>query len=413
MNLDLAKFNDEIKELCKDLTSNVDARSIIRRKPFVINENDKVERIININADGSIEDFKNGSFTSEVKMDSHVSAILRLKETVISNVIPFVGEPVVASHVDISSLRENSRIKVIEVNKDFIVLEKQVTIPARSFVRLMDLQRAVMFAIGTCRCCKAVKKVPLFHGVEGYCRECNEGIIRPTKAEFGGYLQGLLNKGMYYEEAHDPRSFSSSEIESISRAGGKTIIRVKGEILTVVRNFQTGQFVELLKRFPSGSTFKIEGEYYIIDGFKCYIMVENWAKGLATKIKELRIDKNTFLTPKEFEGVFLEKEDYGDQTLRHMRRMFNIAKSKFMMDKRIRNEDDAIECVEKAFLIMNQPDCSRKLHTIISKHLTYATQMIHKNNDLDSEIMQKIIGIMTSIEVGLANTAEAHEEEGH
>jgi hypothetical protein len=277
----------------------------------------------------------------------------------------------------------------------------------------MDLERAKNFMVAKCRCCGQEKKVPLFHNVPGYCRECNEKIIKPQKAEFGGYLQGLLNSGMYYEENHLPRNFEKSQVDSISRVNGRLMINVGNEEIFAYQDWNTGIFHEILDIQSYGVNVKNDGSSYQI-GKKSYrLKVQDWAKGLATKIKELRVDRNLFLSSRNFDGVFIEKDCYGDQTLLHMRRMYNIAKAKQMMDKRIRNEQDAIECIGRAELIMNQPDCSRKLHMIISKQLEYASSKLLLNYDMQSEIMQRIVGIMTSIQVGLENTALAHEEQAH
>jgi hypothetical protein len=143
------------------------------------------------------------------------------------------------------------------------------------------------------------------------------------------------------------------------------------------------------------------------------LKVHDWAKGLATKMKELRVDRNLFSVSNNFNGMFIDKDCFGDQTLLHMRRMYNIAKAKWMMDKRIKTEQDALECIDKAELIMNQPDCSRKLHMIISKQLEYAATKLKIALNFETEIAQKIVGIMTSIQVGLENTSKAHENQDH
>lgn len=414
-------FSDQVKLLCSDASTDVDAHAIVRRKPFVITENNAVERVIHLNVEGSLDDMKNGTFHATVRMDSHVVAILRLKEAISGNIIPFVGDVVAASHVDISALTENSRVKIVKVNKDGIILEKSISIAARATIRLMDLERANVFSTANCRCCGQMKKVPLFHGVPGYCKECNDGIIKPQKAEFGGLLQGLLNSGMFYEQDHAPRTFKKSDIDSISRVNGRLIINVGNEEMSAHQDWNSGTFCEILDRQPYGTPVIPNGNSFSIGNKSYRLKVMDWAKGLATKIKELRVDRNLFLSPRLHDGMFIDKECYGDQTLLHMRRMFNIAKGKQMMDKRIRNEADAIECVNKAELIMNQPDCSRKLHMIISKQLQFACDKIINANaergdqspNLESEIMTKIVGIMTSIQVGLENTSLAHQEQAH
>ncbi len=412
MNL-VERFADQVKNLVNESTSDVDARAIVRRKPFVITENEKVERIIHLEVDGTVNDFKEGSFKADIRMDSHVVAIVRLKEPICSNEIPFIGDLVSATHADISALFDNTRVKILKVNKESIQLEKSVSIPARASIRLMDLERAKNFAEGKCRCCGEVKKVPLFHGVPGYCRECNEKIIKPLKAEFGGYLQGLLNSGMYFEEDHMPRVWPKRDIDSISRVNGKLIINVGSEEIHAHQDWNTGTFSEILDRQPYGTKAEYDGKIYTIGTKKYRLKVHDWAKGLATKMKELRVDRNLFSVSNNFNGMFIDKDCYGDQTLLHMRRMYNIAKAKWMMDKRIMNEQDALECVEKAELIMNQPDCSRKLHMIISKQLEYAATKLKIALNFETEIAQKIVGIMSAIQVGLENTSKAHENQDH
>jgi len=178
----------------------------------------------------------------------------------------------------------------------------------------------------------------------------------------------------------------------------------------VRQNYDSGEFFEILDSKPYGTPMEWDGNVYSSNGKTYRLKVMEWAKGLATKMKELRVDRNLFKEGKSFTGTFIESECYGDQTLLHMRRMFNIAKAKWMMDKRIYNEKDALETVEKADLIMNQPDCSRKLHMIISKQLHFASMKLNIGQNLESEVAQKIVGIMTSIQVGLDNTGVAHGE---
>ena len=412
MNL-VEAFSDQIKTLIAPSTTDVDAKAIIRRKPFIITENEKSERIIHLEVDGDLNAMKSGNFKATMRMDSHVVAIIRLKEAVNnSKSIPFIGDVVAATHADIAALVSNQRVKIEKITKDEIVLEKEVSIPARATVRLMDLQRATKFANAKCRCCGEVKKVPLFHGVAGYCRECNEKVIKPLKSEFGAYLQHLLESGMYFEEAHNARTFKKHEIDSISRVDGKLVINVGNEEIRAFCDYKSGEYLEILDRQDYNRKAEYDGQNYIINGKKYRIKVQEWARGLSTKIKELRVDKNMFMNPMAFNGTFITKDCYGDQTLLHMRRMYNIAKAKYIMGKRIRNADDALECVEKAELIMTQPDCSRKLHMIITKQLNYAAQVLDIVSNMEGEIAQKIVGILTAIEVGLSNTSVAHEEEG-
>lgn len=403
-------FCDEVKTLVKDASSDVDARAIVRRKPFVITENEVVERIIHLEVDGDLAGLQSGQFNAVIRNDSHVVGILRLKQSVNGTSIPFVGDIVGATHADISALTENIRVKIIKVQKDCILLDREININARATIRLMDLERAKKFTNAKCRCCSQIKVVPLFHGVPGYCKECNEEIIKPRKAELGSYLQGLLNSGMYYEEDHTARTFGKTQIDSFSRVKGRVIVNVGTQEIMVRQNYDTGEFYEILDTKSYGTTMEFDGKVYHANGKTYRLKVMEWAKGLATKMKELRVDRNLFKEGKVFSGTFIETECYGDQTLLHMRRMFNIAKAKLMMDKRIYNEKDAIECVEKAEIIMNQPDCSRKLHMIISQQLHYASMKLNIAHNLESEIAQKIVGIMTSIQVGLDNTGVAHGE---
>jgi hypothetical protein len=215
---------------------------------------------------------------------------------------------------------------------------------------------------------------------------------------------------MYFEESHNPRTFRKHEIDSISRVDGKLIINVGNEEIRAFCDYKRGEYEEILDRKPYDKKAVYDGQNYIIGNKKYRIKIHEWARGLSTKIKELRVDKNMFMNPMAFNGMFITKDCYGDQTLLHMRRMYNIAKAKYIMGKRIRSREDAMECVENAEMIMTQPDCSRKLHMIITKQLEYAAQVLDVASNMESELTQKIIGILTSIQVGLQNTSIAHEE---
>lgn len=403
-------FGNQINQLLESCDSTVDAIAIIRRKPFTICENDEVERIVHLSVEG---DVLNKNYKTTIRMDAHVVGIIKLKKSIISSKIPFVGDVVTAGYADISALTENSRVKIIDVKNDHILLEREVSIPERAVIRLMDLEQVNGFVQDVCKCCGEIKSVPMFHGKPGYCYECNNNIIKPRKVRFGALLQGLLNSGMVFEEDHEPRVFRQNQIDSITKTDGKLIATINGEEIQVYRNYRKNEYHEILDRKSISSNVQHDGNTYRLGKKTYHIKILDWAKGLATKIKELRVDRKIFERAEDYQGTFIDLDCFGDKTLLHMRRMFNIAQAKKMMGSWIKTEKEALEAVEKAEMIMNQPDCSRKLQMIISNQLQYAATKLHIADNFESELAQRVVGILTSIEVGLQNTSEGHIEKSY
>jgi hypothetical protein len=414
---------DQVRALASRFETATDRNTVIRSKEICLSEDSFAKNIVFLNVDENLyvllanpaatdEDLK-----AHYRLNAHTCAILRFKQNMEGTELPYSGKPVPASHAEIHQSGFNdSRVKIKRISDGVIHLEAPVSVRAGAEVRLMKIEKANTKIEAICRVCETMQWLPVFHGTNGICIECNTNLVVPAKIKLGCNLRWLEQEGMFFKEIR-PKSRRFKADEVTFKGFDHNIYTIQLPNGEEVRCFQdsSGNYREETKplcwpfsNFNPESMQTVDGDTrYLFEGNWYTIDMARWAKGLRTKLKDLRTDRSKW-TPLAYDGLFNDDPTYGDKTLEHMRRVFNIAVGKRIAENLRPNKKNYEECVEHLKMIFDQPDCSRQLYEILKEKLDKICQVGNFHANLHAPWAQEVVTMYTAINNMQTNTAVQH-----